>query len=52
VQIVLREGSSAGGPKTVVTFHQERLTSATEREVQRTHWKAVMDDLAADLEAS
>lgn len=30
---------------TRVTFHQERLADADERERQRTHWKAVMDRL-------
>ena len=52
VQIALNERRGKHGPKTAVTFHQERLTSASAREAQRAHWQAVMDELAPDLEAS
>lgn len=30
---------------TTVTFHQERLADAGQRERQREHWKAVLDRL-------
>jgi uncharacterized protein YndB with AHSA1/START domain len=30
------------GAKTRITFHQERLADAEERERQRAHWKTVM----------
>jgi uncharacterized protein YndB with AHSA1/START domain len=35
--------------RTKVTFHQERLADAEERERQRAHWRAVLDRVAADL---
>jgi uncharacterized protein YndB with AHSA1/START domain len=39
---------SAKGPDTtVLRFHQERLADADERERQRAHWAAILDDLAA-----
>jgi uncharacterized protein YndB with AHSA1/START domain len=41
---------SGRGPKTRITFHQERLASAAEREQQRKHWSAVMDRIEAALE--
>ncbi len=42
---------STSGQKTVLRFHQEWLTDATEREHQRTHWKAVMAKVIAHLTA-
>jgi uncharacterized protein YndB with AHSA1/START domain len=42
--------SSAGAGRTVVRFHQERLTDAGEREQQRTHWRAVLDAVITGLE--
>jgi hypothetical protein len=50
VQVALSERHAKDGPRTVVRFHQDRLTSAADREAQRTHWQAVMDELAGDLE--
>lgn len=41
VQVVVREASTG----TRVTFHQEHLSSAEEREQQRAHWRAVIDRL-------
>jgi hypothetical protein len=41
VQVVVRAATSG----TRVTFHQERLADADERERQRAHWKAVLDRL-------
>jgi uncharacterized protein YndB with AHSA1/START domain len=35
--------------KTTVRFHQERLADAEERERQRAHWRAVMDQVEAAL---
>ena len=35
------------GEKTSVRFHQERLSSLEEREMMRTHWRAVLDRLSA-----
>ena len=40
---------SGNGDKTRITFHQERLAGADERERQRTHWSAVMDQVVAAL---
>lgn len=45
VQVALREAPTG----TRVTFHQERLADADERERQRTHWSAVMDRLFGDV---
>jgi uncharacterized protein YndB with AHSA1/START domain len=42
VQVVVR--ATATG--TTVTFHQEHLADADERERQRAHWKAALDRLA------
>jgi uncharacterized protein YndB with AHSA1/START domain len=36
--------------RTVLSFHQERLADATEREQQRAHWQAVLDAVVAALE--
>ncbi|MFF8438421.1 SRPBCC family protein [Streptomyces bacillaris] len=48
VQVAVTPGSSEG--RAVLRFHQERLASAEEREDRRTHWKAVMDRVAAELD--
>ncbi|MFD3957196.1 MULTISPECIES: SRPBCC family protein [Streptomyces] len=48
VQVAVTPGSSEG--RAVLRFHQERLASAEEREERRTHWKAVMDWVAAELD--
>jgi uncharacterized protein YndB with AHSA1/START domain len=37
------------GDRTRVTFHQERLADAAERERQRAHWSAAMDRVEAAL---
>lgn len=42
--------SSADGARTVLRFHEERLTSAAEREERRTHWRRVMDRVAEALD--
>ncbi|MER7748721.1 SRPBCC domain-containing protein [Streptomyces bacillaris] len=47
VQVAVTPGSSED--RAVLRFHQERLASAEEREERRTHWKAVMDRVAAEL---
>jgi uncharacterized protein YndB with AHSA1/START domain len=39
------------GAKTGVRFHQERLSSAEERERQRLHWKDVAEKLRPLLES-
>lgn len=41
VQVAL----SGGSRSTTVRFHQERLDSSTERELQREHWRTVLDQL-------
>jgi uncharacterized protein YndB with AHSA1/START domain len=41
---------SGDGPKTRISFHQERLASAEERDRQRAHWSDVMDEIVAALE--
>lgn len=46
VQVAL----SPSGQKTVVRFHQERLSTPAEREQMRRHWRQVLDDLAPLLE--
>ncbi len=46
VQVAIR----AKGAKTLIRFHQERLANAAERERQRQHWSAVMDEVLAALE--
>lgn len=48
VQMVV---SRAGADRTRLTFHQERMTSAQERERQRGHWRAVMGSITAALDA-
>ncbi|WP_245665001.1 SRPBCC family protein [Nocardia sienata] len=47
VQVTL---TPATGHRTRVRFHQERMSSAAEREQQRAHWQRVMDELAAALD--
>jgi uncharacterized protein YndB with AHSA1/START domain len=42
---------SAQGPNRArITLHQERMTSAAERERQRSHWRMTMDRIVAALE--
>ncbi|OWY62782.1 hypothetical protein B7486_56590 [cyanobacterium TDX16] len=50
VQVALSERHAKDGPRTVVRFHQDRLADADQREAQRQHWQAVMDELAAELD--
>lgn len=40
---------SAGGGRTRLGVHQERLADAAEREQQRRHWQGVVKDLVAAL---
>ncbi|MGY1692958.1 SRPBCC family protein [Geodermatophilus sp. SYSU D01105] len=47
VQVTVTSNGRGG---TAVRFHQERLTSAQEREEQRAHWRAVMAALVDALE--
>lgn len=42
--------SAAGGGRTVLVFHQERMASTEERERQRAHWRLVMDQVADALD--
>ncbi|MDX3131657.1 SRPBCC domain-containing protein [Streptomyces europaeiscabiei] len=42
--------SAAGGGRTVLVFHQERMASTEERERQRAHWRRVMDQVAEALD--
>ena len=44
--------TAAGGGRTVLRFHQERLADAAERARQRAHWRAVLDSVAAALDAA
>ena len=37
------------GDKTSVRFHQERLSSLEERELMRSHWRGVLDELSGLL---
>lgn len=46
VQVVL---VPAPGDRVSIRFHQERLLDGAERERQRTHWRAVLDDLEVAL---
>lgn len=48
VQVVLVAASRG---RTSVRFHQERLADADERAGRRNHWRAVMDRVAAALDA-
>ncbi len=41
VQVTVRSAKTG----TTVTFHQERLADAEQRERQRTHWAGVLDRL-------
>jgi len=49
LQVAVTPGRSAGGPSTVVRFHQDHLADAAEREAMRDHWAGVLDRLAARL---
>lgn len=42
--------SAAGGGRSVLVFHQERMTGPEERERQRAHWQEVMARVAEALE--
>ena len=46
--VQLTVSSRAG--RTVIRFHQERMTAPDERERQRAHWRAVMDAVVARLD--
>jgi uncharacterized protein YndB with AHSA1/START domain len=46
VQVAL---TARGETRTVLRFHQEWLADAEEREQQRDHWRAVMDEVVAAL---
>lgn len=48
VQVTL---TPAAGHRTRIRFHQERMSSAAQREQQRAHWQQVMEELAAALDA-
>jgi uncharacterized protein YndB with AHSA1/START domain len=48
VQVALT--GTAGGTRTLLRFHQERLAGAGERERQRAHWRRVLDRVAAALD--
>ncbi|MGW1323638.1 SRPBCC family protein [Streptomyces antibioticus] len=48
VQVAL--APAADGARTMLRFHQEHLTSAEERERQRTYWQHVMDRVATALD--
>lgn len=50
VQVALTPPAS-GPTGTTIRFHQERLTSAEERERQRAHWQGVVEDLIRLLDA-
>jgi uncharacterized protein YndB with AHSA1/START domain len=41
--------SAAGGGRSVLVFHQERMESPEERERRRAHWQRVMDRVADAL---
>lgn len=41
--------TAAGPGKSVLRFHQERLSSAAEREERRAHWRAVMERVTKAL---
>lgn len=47
VQVAVR---AVADDKTVLTFHQEWLSDATERERQRDHWRTVMANVLAALD--
>ncbi|ULR50507.1 SRPBCC domain-containing protein [Streptomyces deccanensis] len=42
--------SAAGGGRSVLVFHQERMAGPEERERQRAHWRRVMDRVAEELD--
>lgn len=46
VQVAIRP---AGKGRTMLRFHQEWLADAEERERQRDHWRAVMDEMGRAL---
>ncbi|MGX1883591.1 SRPBCC family protein [Streptomyces sp. NPDC055287] len=48
VQVTV-SAAPGGADRAVLTFHQEHLADAEEREAGRAHWRAVMDAVAAAL---
>lgn len=44
--------TAKGNDRTILRFHQERLTDANEREQQREHWRSVIDAIAHALNAN
>jgi uncharacterized protein YndB with AHSA1/START domain len=46
----LQVAVSGSGSKTVLRFHQEWLTGAEERELQRTYWEDVVERLVTALD--
>lgn len=48
VQVVVAAAASPG--RTRVTFHQEWLADAVERESQRAHWQSVLDRFSSELD--
>ncbi len=41
--------SASAADRTTIRFHQERLVDAAQRERQRAHWQAVLDEVVAAL---
>jgi uncharacterized protein YndB with AHSA1/START domain len=52
VQVTVSPAPSAAGAgeRTVLRFHQDHMSGAPERERRRAHWRAVMDEVAGELE--
>jgi uncharacterized protein YndB with AHSA1/START domain len=46
---ILQVRAVPSGERTVISFHQERLSGPEEREYMRGHWKAVMNEIEALL---
>jgi uncharacterized protein YndB with AHSA1/START domain len=42
--------SAAGGGRSVLVFHQERMAGPEERERQRAHWRRVMEQVVEALD--
>ncbi|WP_416070170.1 SRPBCC domain-containing protein [Streptomyces scabiei] len=42
--------SAAGGGRSVLVFHQERMAGPEERERQRAHWRRVMQQVVEALD--
>lgn len=43
-------GRRAAAGRTMLRFHQERMSGAAERERRRAYWRGVMDAVAAALD--